>query len=576
MTGEVHRKRMRKRRNKNEEPAPQPSKLELKQVSPLTDNQRITFEEFDRGKNLLLVGSAGTGKAQPLWSKVLMVDGTYKTMGELKIGDRLASIDGAESTITGVFQRGIMDVYKVITTDGRITYASGDHLWSVDGKIKTTVTINETRRKLLPNYAPIAGNSSVPIPYTLGAILGDGGITTCSVTITSADPEIIDEINNEIISIGVRCEKRINEEYAYCFKKIDENSLRSDQNPLTTILRRFGLMGLRSENKFIPEEYFSASSSDRLKMLHGLMDTDGFAGTKGEACFYTTSLALAQGVQRLVWSLGGYACIKNKQTQFVYNNEKKNGKPSYAVSVSLRLNPFSLPRKKNRINIGGWRRRIGIASIEYHSQDEVQCISVSHPSKLYITDDYIVTHNTFQALYLALDAILETQEYKKLIIIRSAQPTKDVGFMPGSLKEKIRVYEMPYYGLVSELFGRGDAYDILKNKNIIEFMSTSFIRGITLTDCVIVVDECQNSMLSELHTVMTRVGENCRIIFCGDMRQDDLTSERYKEQSGLRDFLKIARAMPDDFGTIEFTVDDICRSDLVKRYIIARTKLGYD
>jgi phosphate starvation-inducible protein PhoH len=171
--------------------------------------------------------------------------------------------------------------------------------------------------------------------------------------------------------------------------------------------------------------------------------------------------------------------------------------------------------------------------------------------------------------------VLEDKSFNKVFIIRSVVPTRDMGFLPGNQKEKMKVYEAPYQDIARKLFNRGDAYEILKTKNIVEFMSTSFVRGITLDDCVIIVDEVQNMNAMELHSVMTRVGENCKIIFCGDVRQDDLTSERKKELSGLREFLRIIDSM-EEFDFIEFTAEDIVRSDLVKSYIIARSKLGLD
>ena len=185
------------------------------------------------------------------------------------------------------------------------------------------------------------------------------------------------------------------------------------------------------------------------------------------------------------------------------------------------------------------------------------------------------TGKTFIGLYLALKSVLEDKSFNKIFVVRSVVPTRDMGFLPGNQKEKMKVYEAPYQDIARKLFSRGDAYEILKTKNIVEFMSTSFVRGITLDDCVIIVDEVQNMNAMELHSVMTRVGENCKIIFCGDVRQDDLTSERKKELSGLREFLRIIDSM-EEFDFIEFTTEDIVRSDLVKSYIIARSKLGLD
>lgn len=182
------------------------------------------------------------------------------------------------------------------------------------------------------------------------------------------------------------------------------------------------------------------------------------------------------------------------------------------------------------------------------------------------------TGKTFLALYLSIRDVLNAH-YNKIYIIRSVVPTRDMGFLPGNQKEKTRVYESPYYDIYTRIFQRGDAYDILKTKNLVEFMSTSFIRGITLDDCIIVVDEAQNMSAMELHSIMTRVGKNCKILFCGDTAQDDLTSERKKEQSGFRDFLKILMKVK-EFDFVEFQVEDIVRSGLVRSYIIARNKIG--
>ncbi len=184
------------------------------------------------------------------------------------------------------------------------------------------------------------------------------------------------------------------------------------------------------------------------------------------------------------------------------------------------------------------------------------------------------TGKTFLGLYFSLKEVMsKNTQYKKVFIIRSVVPTRDIGFLPGSQKDKMKVYEAPYYDIASKLFNRGDAYEILKQRNNVEFISTSFLRGSTFDDCIIVVDEVQNMSDQELHTVMTRVGENCRIIFCGDVKQDDLTSERKKEMSGLRLFMKVIKKMK-EFNFVEFEASDIVRSKLVKSYIIERDRQG--
>jgi phosphate starvation-inducible PhoH-like protein len=182
------------------------------------------------------------------------------------------------------------------------------------------------------------------------------------------------------------------------------------------------------------------------------------------------------------------------------------------------------------------------------------------------------TGKTFIALYKAIKSLMEnTGVQNKIYIVRSVVPTRDMGFLPGNQKEKMKVYEAPYYAICTELFDRSDAYDILKQKNAIEFISTSFIRGITMNNCYVIVDEVNNMNFHELDSVITRIGKGCRVLFCGDFRQSDLTKDQ--ERNGLKDFMKVISKL-NDFVHVDFLEQDIVRSKLVKEYIIARQKLG--
>jgi len=192
--------------------------------------------------------------------------------------------------------------------------------------------------------------------------------------------------------------------------------------------------------------------------------------------------------------------------------------------------------------------------------------------KAFESDKHLVLHGvagtgkTFISCYLAFDDILKN-EYNSLVIIRSAVPTRDIGFLPGNEKEKSSVYEEPYKDICIELFQRGDAYEICKTKGLVHFMTTSFIRGVTLRDAVVLIDECQNMSFHELDSIITRMGEGCRVIFCGDFRQADLND------NGLTKFIRVLKAM-DEFTLVDFEAADIVRSDFVKKYIIAKTDLG--
>lgn len=184
------------------------------------------------------------------------------------------------------------------------------------------------------------------------------------------------------------------------------------------------------------------------------------------------------------------------------------------------------------------------------------------------------TGKTFISTYLALKEIESSRSRRqKLVIIRTAQSSKDIGFLPGDEKRKLEVYEAPYKAICAELYNRGDAYEILKQKGLIEFHSTSFLRGTTIDDAIIMIDEVQNCRYQEIRTVLTRTGDKSRVILCGDTKQDDLTSDRYKESSGLSDIMRVFDRMG-NMTTVQFEIDDIVRSGFVRDFIIAENELG--
>lgn len=178
------------------------------------------------------------------------------------------------------------------------------------------------------------------------------------------------------------------------------------------------------------------------------------------------------------------------------------------------------------------------------------------------------TGKSFIALYKALEEVLDkSNTFSKVIIVRSAVQGREIGHLPGDIEGKLEIYRQPYMQICDTLFGRRDAYQRLEEQHAIEFISTSFIRGMTFDDAIIIVDEMQNCNFSELQTVITRVGHRSKIIFCGDYRQNDLIRNK-SDLSGIRRFLEIAQTMP-CHTRIEFNANDIVRSSLVKDWILA-------
>ena len=189
------------------------------------------------------------------------------------------------------------------------------------------------------------------------------------------------------------------------------------------------------------------------------------------------------------------------------------------------------------------------------------------------------TGKTFITLYLALKEVLdENTPYDKIYIVRSLVPTREIGFLPGDHEDKSALYQIPYKNMVRYMFSMPDdnsfemLYDNLRAQETISFWSTSFIRGVTLDNAIVLVDEFSNLNFHELDSMITRIGEDSKVMFCGDITQSDLTREN--DKSGINDFIRILEEMK-EFACIEFDINDIVRSGLVKSYLLSKYNLGF-
>ena len=188
------------------------------------------------------------------------------------------------------------------------------------------------------------------------------------------------------------------------------------------------------------------------------------------------------------------------------------------------------------------------------------------------------TGKTFITLYLAMKEVLRSDTpYDRVVMVRSLIPTREIGFLPGDEEDKAALYQVPYSNMVQYMFKQPNEqafsmlYDKLKTQGSFYFLSTSFLRGLTFDNSIIIVDECQNLNFHELDTIVTRVGQDSKIMFCGDFMQTDLS--KLNERNGLYDFLRILEEM-NEFNCTEFNIGDIVRSGFVRNYLIQKTKLG--
>jgi superfamily II DNA or RNA helicase len=373
-------------------------------------------------KRGLLTDHPGLGKAQPIDELVLTVTG-WRKIGQLEVGDSIVGVDGNDYEIEEIYYRGSLDVYRIVTNDGFEVEASGDHLWtlveeSCNNKryghntkeyIATTVEVKnlfETRKRRpsrltqLPKIACINAFLKQELyidPYILGIILGDGCISQTSIKISSGDIEIIEDIKNRLHD-SLDIVKITGSVYDYIIRnRVGTNSY---ENIMISDLKHYGLMGTNSETKFVPDVYKTSSTEDRILLLQGLMDSDGYISKEGVVQFSSASKKLAEDVIFLVWSIGGTARVTSKKTYYKYKGVLKVGKISYIVTICMpkNINPFRLTRKallhKERVKYNGLRY---IKHVEYVGQKECVCIKTSAEDSLYITRNFIPTHNTLES-----------------------------------------------------------------------------------------------------------------------------------------------------------------------------------
>lgn len=368
-----------------------------------------------KGEILVLLAPMGVGKALPNSEKILTPRG-WKLMGDIKIGDEVIGKDGNIQIVLGVYPQGERDIFIVEFNDGTSVRCDGEHLWAVNslnqrslktkkgGKViktpdysylpLTTLEISENlvKRNQLNYCIPIVKpinfkTQKVNIdPYVMGALLGNGYMK--SGRISTKDQEIIDGVCTKYLNSNVKQRVRKNGQIINVIQllKFKDELLELD------------LLDKKSDTKFIPDCYLFNNLANRIRLLQGLLDTDGYCGKSGRVQFSTVSKQLHENVRELVLSLGGFCGVKTKQPYYTYNGVKKMGKLSYILTISFPhddFNLFTIKRKQERVMC---RKKYSmskfIKSVYPFKREEATCILVSNDDHLFITNDYVVTHNT--------------------------------------------------------------------------------------------------------------------------------------------------------------------------------------
>lgn len=495
-----------------------------------------------------LSGLAGAGKAQPLDAKVLTPTG-YVTMGSICEGDLVSTPDGKAAKVIGVFPQGALNIYKVTFSDGTTTECCDDHLWETQteldraagrrGKVKTLREIRETLNSKEHIGAP-RSNHSVPMTlpvefscgkevpmdaYSLGLLLGDGSFShPTGLYFSTSDQELALALCSvHLDATVIKCKGK---NYDY---RVIRNSGKLNYNPVKRILEQLELFGCKSEGKFVPYVYKWSSVANRISLLQGLMDTDGTVGKDGTTVTMTTvSPRLAEDTKFLVESLGGKAVIKSRVTSYKHKGEKKEGKRSYRLFISMppEIIPFRLSRKIDRFKPRSKHKPARyIRKVDFVGRKKAQCILVDSEDHLYLTNNFIVTHNTLCTLACALSLVQDDNTYDRLVVSRPVQPLgRDIGFLPGDVNEKMDPWMGPIKDALEFLTrgkgkGRGSMFEEMINLKMLEVEPLTYIRGRSLPNTLFILDEAQDISRPEVKTIVSRIGEDSKLVLIGDVMQ---------------------------------------------------------
>ncbi len=391
-------------------------------LGELNATDDLAYVKCDARRSCMLFGPPGGGKAQPLDAKVKGLTGWHR-IGDLAVGDRIASVDGKDSTVMGVYPQGKLKVWTVVFSDETSVECGADHLWTVTHKdwlssrtmatkdIQAAITKPTNTGRL---YVPlVSGDFGVDDdllmdPYLLGLLLGDGCFVSGGCVYYSAgDDEVLQRFKSALPPT-----REVRHNYAYDWRIIKSAAARGGSgegnraSDVRNCINALGLGDKKSIDKFIPSQYLLASKESRIALLRGLLDSDGYAEPSNKLCYATSSPRLRDDVASLARSLGAVVSICNKFPFHTYKGERRQGSDSWVLFFH---NPFGRELATLQRHINKWTgeprqsmgRRTIKAVIESDREEEMVCIKVSHPTETYITNDYIVTHNTTLAHHIA-------------------------------------------------------------------------------------------------------------------------------------------------------------------------------
>jgi hypothetical protein len=550
------------------------------------------------GSVMLLAAAGGTGKALTLSSKILTPTG-WKFMGDIQLGDEVIAGDGSITTVTGVFPQGKKPIFRVQMNDGATAHCCDEHLWLTktqgdrdygrDWSVRPLKEIRETLH-LYKNHGRKDRNHSIPMvgpvqfyeqdlsihPYLLGVILGDGHISSNNCNITISDPEITRRVS-DLLPEGNTL--KIHDQGKNCITYgILSNGCEKN---VRDALRKLDLWGCRAWEKFVPAQYLHGSVQQRIDLLHGLMDTDGTTdGTS--TVFDSSSKALRDAVVFIVQSLGGKVSCSERQPWFTYQGEKKQGRIGYRAFISMPpgFKSFSIEAKASKeIERTKYVPSRLIDSIEYIGEDEAQCIMVDHPSHTYVTDDFIVTHNTTLlynwALHVALGQQWSGRRCMKgtCLLISADEPLVDTA-------EKLSVIGYQDAGLKQGDISFWETWRFTHMKQLEDYIRKerpSLVMIDSLTSCLagMSVDLARSNAGDAIYGLRDMANTyRCSIVILHHLNKSGGLRDSTSFVDNVSEVVKLTKS--DGFDPDEFSLEWMkSRSGLTGKHVLKRDSLNY-
>jgi hypothetical protein len=548
------------------------------------------------GSVTLLAAAGGSGKAQCLTSKILTPFG-WTEMGSIEEGDEVIAGDGTPTKVIGVFPQGVKPMYRVTMTDGSSTLCCDEHLWltqntnertkdSTKWKVRPLKEIKKNVKtgKRQQNYYTIPMIEPVQFPersfyinpYLLGVLLGDGGMTHGAVTISIGDDEIRETVLN-LLPLGHCLNISQAHETWTDYRVVGDGRV----NKIKDELMRLEMMGCRAWEKFVPHQYKIAAPGQRLALLQGLMDTDGYANN-GSCLFSSTSEQLALDVIFLVQSLGGRATMGEVDSYYIKNGERKSCRPLWRVYFSMPkgVNAFGLSRKRDQQQYTRtYYPTRKIEKVEYVGEREAQCIMVAHPSHTYVTDDFIVTHNTTLTYNWGLHIATGTKwsgrrcMKGKCLYISSDEPLIDTS-------EKLSVIGYQDSGLQPGDISFWETWRFAHMKQLEDFVRKErpiFIAIDSLTACLagMDVDMVKSNAGDVIYGLRDLANTyRCSILILHHLNKSGGLRDSTSFVDNVSEVVKLTRS--ESFDPSEFTLEWLkSRSGLTGKHVLKRDSLTY-